>query len=117
VRPTVLIVDDHEGFRQAARALLEASGFNVVGEAADGESALAEVERLFPGLVLLDVQLPDLDGFQVAAQLEEGSNPPAVVLISTRAEASYRPRLAGSSARGFIAKGDLSGEAVAELLS
>lgn len=66
---TVLIVDDHEGFRQVARALLEAAGIRVVGEAADGESAIAEAERLRPQLVLLDVQLPGIDGFEVAARL------------------------------------------------
>jgi CheY-like chemotaxis protein len=64
----VLIVDDHEGFRQVARALLEADGVEVVGEAADGESAIAEVQRLRPQLVLLDIQLPDIDGFEVAAR-------------------------------------------------
>ena len=80
---TVLIVDDHEGFRQVARALLEADGVQVVGEAADGESAIAEAERLRPRLVLLDVQLPGMDGFEVAARLGEASDPPAVVLTSS----------------------------------
>src|SRR5829696_4465444 len=75
VEPTVLIVDDHPGFRSAARALLEADGFDVVGEAADGESALAAAERLRPGLVVLDIQLPDLDGFVVAERLATGSKP------------------------------------------
>jgi DNA-binding NarL/FixJ family response regulator len=79
---TVLIVDDHEGFRQVARALLEADGIEVVGEAADGESAITEAERLRPQLVLLDVQLPGIDGFEVAARLGEASDPPAVVLTS-----------------------------------
>ena len=60
---TVLIVDDHGEFRRAPWALLEAEGFEVVGEAVDGESALAEVMRLRPHLVLLDIQLPDIDGF------------------------------------------------------
>ena len=64
VQLTVLIVDDHEGFRQMARALLEAEGIEVVGEAADGESAITEAERLRPQLVLLDVQLPGIDGFE-----------------------------------------------------
>ena len=67
--PTVLVVDDHQGFRSRARLLLEADGYEVVGEAADGRSALAEARRLRPDLVLLDVQLPDLDGFEVAAQI------------------------------------------------
>ena len=114
---TVLIVDDHESFRTTARALLEADGFNVVGEAGDGESALAEAMRLRPALVLLDIQLPDSDGFKVAQQLGETSDPPAIVLTSSRAESSYRRRLAQSPARGFIAKGELSGEALAALLA
>jgi DNA-binding NarL/FixJ family response regulator len=114
---TVLIVDDHEGFRQTARALLEADGFEVVGEAADGASAIADTQRLHPELVLLDVQLPDLDGFEVAARLAQRSKAPAVVLTSTRSASSYRRRLANSPARGFIAKSELSGEALAALLA
>ena len=77
VRTTVLIVDDHEGFRQSARALLEAEGFAVVGDAADGAAAVAEVARLRPDVVLLDVQLPDLDGFAVAGRLAAAPRPAA----------------------------------------
>jgi DNA-binding NarL/FixJ family response regulator len=111
----VLIVDDHAEFRRLARQLLEAEGFEVVGEAADGESALSEVARLRPALVLLDIQLPDLDGFEVAARLADGANPPAVVLTSSRTVNSYRRRLAESDVRGFIAKSELSGQALAAL--
>jgi two-component system response regulator EvgA len=114
---TVLIVDDHESFRATARVLLEADGFEVVGEVGDGESAVAEAKRLRPELVLLDIQLPDLDGFEVAARLDETSDPPAVVLTSNRAASSYRRRLAGSPVRGFIAKSELSGAALAALVS
>jgi DNA-binding NarL/FixJ family response regulator len=114
---TVLIVDDHESFRTTARALLEADGFDVVGEVGDAKSALAEVMRLRPELVLLDIQLPDSDGFKVAERLGETSDPPVIVLTSSRAENSYRRRLAGSPARGFIAKAELSGEALAALLA
>ena len=117
VQLTVLIVDDHEGFRQMARALLEAEGIEVVGEAADGESAITEAERLRPQLVLLDVQLPGIDGFEVAARLGEASDPPAVVLTSSHAASSYRRRLAQCPARAFIPKGELSGEALAALLA
>ena len=117
VQLTVLIVDDHEGFRQVARALLEAEGIEVVGEAADGESAITEAERLRPQLVLLDVQLPGIDGFAVAARLGEASDPPAVVLTSSHAASSYRRRLAQSPARAFIPKGEVSGEALAALLA
>jgi DNA-binding NarL/FixJ family response regulator len=113
---TVLIVDDHAGFRQVARELLEADGIQVVGEAADGESAITEAERLRPQLVLLDVQLPGIDGFEVAARLGQASDPPAVVLTSSHAASLYRRRLAQSPARAFIPKGDLSGEALSALV-
>jgi len=116
VRPTVLIVDDHAGFRASARALLEAEGFDVVGEAADGEQAIGEVERLRPDVVLLDVQLPDVDGFAVADRLALAGSLAAVVLISSREAAAYGPRAEAAGARGFIAKRDLSGEALAALL-
>ncbi len=111
-------MDDHPGFRSAARALLEADGFAVVGEAADGESALAAVQRLHPGLVLLDIQLPDLDGFVVAERLATSSEPaPAVVLVSSRAERSYRRRLKDTPALGFVAKSELSGAVLSALLA
>jgi DNA-binding NarL/FixJ family response regulator len=116
VRVTVLIVDDFAAFRRSARALLEDDGFDVVGEAADGRTALAEVERLRPAVVLLDVQLPDEDGFEVAARVASGPDPPVVVLVSTRDASAYAPRLAGTPARGFIAKAELSGERLAALL-
>jgi DNA-binding NarL/FixJ family response regulator len=110
---TVLIVDDHAGFRAGARALLTADGFDVVGEAADGEAALEAVRRLRPEVVLLDIQLPGLDGFEVAERLAGG---PAVVLISSRGPEAFRRRLARSPARGFIAKAELSGPCLASLL-
>jgi DNA-binding NarL/FixJ family response regulator len=116
VERTVLIVDDHPGFRSAARALLEADGFDVVGEAADGESGLAAAERLRPGLVLLDIQLPDLDGFAVAERLASSQPAPAVVLVSSRDPSDFGALVSVSGARGFIAKGELSGAAIAELL-
>jgi DNA-binding NarL/FixJ family response regulator len=117
VARTVLIVDDHEGFRRIARELLEAEGFEVVGEAADGESAIAEVKRLRPQLVLLDVQLPGIDGFEVASRLEGAGVPSIVVLTSSRDAGSYRRRVAQSPARAFIPKADLSGDALAALIS
>jgi DNA-binding NarL/FixJ family response regulator len=112
---SVLIVDDHAGFRRTARVLLETEGFEVIGEAADGESALLAAARLRPRLVLLDIQLPDLDGFEVAVRLAGGSDPPAVILTSSRSASSYRRRLANTPAVGFIAKSELSGEALAAL--
>ena len=113
VGTTVLIVDDHRDFRAFARALLEAGGFEVVGEAVDGASALVAARALKPALVLLDVQLPDIDGFAVCEQLAGDDGPPVVVLTSTRDASSYRRRLGQSSARGFIAKAELSGPRLA----
>jgi DNA-binding NarL/FixJ family response regulator len=115
VAATVLIVDDHAGFRSFARALLESEGFDVVGEAADGASALALTRALEPALVLLDVALPDMDGFAVCEALLEGGSGPAVILTSSRDVSSYRRRLKRSRARGFIPKSELSGPALAEL--
>jgi DNA-binding NarL/FixJ family response regulator len=116
VRPTVLIVDDHGGFRESVRELLEAEGFDVVGEAADGMEALSEAERLGPEVVLLDIQLPGIDGFGVAEQLAAMPRAPTVVLISSRDAVSYGPRLASTPARGFLAKCELTGAALAGLL-
>jgi two-component system nitrate/nitrite response regulator NarL len=115
VGPRVLIVDDHADFRAFARALLDADGFEVVGEAHDGASALAAARSLKPSLVLLDVQLPDIDGFVVCEQLSGDDNAPAVVLTSSRDASSYRRRLGESSARGFISKAELSGQSLAGL--
>jgi DNA-binding NarL/FixJ family response regulator len=117
VARTVLIVDDDDGFRRTARELLEADGFEVVGEAADGESAIVEAKRLRPQLVLLDIQLPDVDGFEVAARLGEASDSPVVVLTSSRDARSYRRRLALSPARAFLPKSELSGDALAALVA
>jgi CheY-like chemotaxis protein len=110
---TVLIVDDHADFRAFARALLVAGGFEVVGEAADGAAALSEARALRPDLVLLDVQLPDIDGFAVCDQLAADEAAPTVVLTSSRDASSYRRRLGASGARGFIPKADLSAPALA----
>jgi DNA-binding NarL/FixJ family response regulator len=113
---TVLIVDDHETFRVAARELLAAAGFVVVGEAGDGPGALAEASRLMPDVVLLDVQLPGLDGFAVADRLAEREPSPAVVLISSRDAVTYGDRVRRASVVGFLAKRELSGAALARLV-
>jgi DNA-binding NarL/FixJ family response regulator len=112
----VLIVDDHPSFRATARLLLESEGFEVVGEAADGASGLREARALAPDLVLLDVQLPDLDGFEVATQLTSGEDGPVVVLTSSRDEADFGPLVQQSGARGFVPKAELSGAALLALL-
>jgi DNA-binding NarL/FixJ family response regulator len=117
VGPTVLIVDDHPAFRASAGALLEAEGFTVIGEAADGGAALDAVTRLRPDIVLLDIQLPGIDGFAVAERLAATPSPPAVVLISSREAFAYGPRLGATPARGFIAKRELSGAALAALVA
>jgi DNA-binding NarL/FixJ family response regulator len=113
---SVLIVDDHAPFRPAARLLLERAGFDVVGESADAAGALAAVAELRPAVVLLDIGLPDGDGFEVAERLAEGDDLPSVIRVSSRELAGYRGRLSASPARGFIAKADLSGEAVTALV-
>lgn len=114
---TVLIVDDHPGFRATARALLEAEGYEVVGEAENGVQALRLVKELVPDLVLLDVQLPDFDGFEVASRLTAvtGGATPKIVLTSSRDASDFGPLVAQSGARGFVAKGELSGGALARL--
>lgn len=114
--PTVLVVDDHAGFRAAVRDLLEAEDFEVVGEAATGAQAVVRAGQLKPGLVLLDIRLPDVDGIAVAARLAELDPPPAVVLVSSRDAAAYGPRLRGAPARGFLPKSELSGDALRRLL-
>ena len=113
---TVLIVDDHAGFRTQARALLERAGYDVVGEAGDGGSGLLAVDRLQPEVVLLDVQLPDLIGFDVARRILERDDPPAIILVSSRDAADYGGRIDRSGARGFISKTELSAGALAALL-
>jgi DNA-binding NarL/FixJ family response regulator len=101
---TVLIVDDHPTFRATARMLLEAEGYDVVGEAPDGTSGIAAAWELHP------------DGFSVAQRITANQGAPAVVLTSSRDSSDFGPLVAGSGARGFISKGELSGAAIAELL-
>jgi CheY-like chemotaxis protein len=113
---SVLIVDDHPSFRLSARRMLEAAGYDVVGEAEDGAAALAAVRELSPDLVLLDVQLPDLDGFEVAARLRAAGGRSAIVLTSTRESSDFGEEIAASAAEGFVTKGELSGEALAALI-
>ena len=116
---TVLIVDDHPSFRASARAILEADGFDVVGEAANGETALRAARRLRPDLMLLDIQLPDMTGFELCAALEHDGDDvhPAVVLVSSRDQSDFGQLVAESSARGFVPKAELSGDALSALLA
>jgi DNA-binding NarL/FixJ family response regulator len=112
----VLLVDDHPSFRRCARALLAAEGFEVVAEAADGASALALAAKVSPEIVLLDIQLPDIDGFEVAHELLTRNPDLAIVLISGRDMAEYGSAIEQSGARGFVSKADLSGDALEGLL-
>lgn len=112
----VVIVDDHEGFRAAARKMLEDRGFNVVGTASSGMEALAEVERLNPHVVVLDIQLPDIDGIQVAARLALLPISPDVVLTSSRDASDYGARLETATSKGFVPKGEFSAAALMQVL-
>jgi DNA-binding NarL/FixJ family response regulator len=112
---TVLIVDDHAGFRRAARAILEAEGYDVVAESATGMEALVAAERFRPELVLLDIGLPDVDGIEVAGRLTTADRSLAVVLTSSRDACDYPCHLERSGACGFIPKAELSGAAVAAI--
>jgi CheY-like chemotaxis protein len=113
----VLIVDDNAEFRGLARELLEHVGYTVVGEVGNGTAALAAFHALRPTIVLLDIQLPDIDGFQVADLLAAEAAAPMIVLISSRDRASYRRQLAETSANAFIEKGELSADTFAHALS
>ena len=113
---TALVVDDHAGFRTSARFLLEIEGFEVVGEAADGASAVEAVERLRPELVLLDVQLPDAQGYDVARRIFERGLTPRIVLVSSRDESDYGDNVRTSGAVGFLNKAELSGDRLRALL-
>ena len=108
-RPTVLIVDDHAGFRRRVRAVLEDEGYDVVGEAPDGETAIRLATDLSPDVVLLDVVLPGVDGFETCDRLVPGGVGPAVVLTSTYDPSMFRDRIAASRARGFLPKSEISG--------
>ncbi len=113
---TVLIVDDHPSFRASARRVLEDGGFVVIGEAPDGASGLAAVTAMRPAVVLLDVQLPDIDGFDLAARLTGQDDGPAVVLTSSRDASEFGGMVASTGARGFVPKHELSGPALEALL-
>jgi len=113
---TILIVDDHPSFRASARVVLESEGFSVVGEAADGASAITECCRLRPQVVLLDVQLPDTDGFDVCQQITSYAEHPTVIMTSSRDGSDFGPLVFTSGACGFVPKAELSGERVQELL-
>jgi DNA-binding NarL/FixJ family response regulator len=116
VLPSIVIIDDDPSFLAAVRLLLEAEGFAVVGEALTGGDGVAAAARLRPDLVLVDVHLPDIDGFEVVARLAAESVPPPVVLTSTRAAEDFGGLIETSGARAFISKGEISGSALSAFL-
>jgi DNA-binding NarL/FixJ family response regulator len=117
VAATVLIVDDHAGFRLSARRILEADGYAVVGEAATGDQGVAAARRLAPDVVLLDVYLPDGSGFDFARRIEALPGAPAVVLTSSHDREDFGESLTATGARGFVPKGDLCGAALDALVA
>lgn len=114
---TVLVVDDHAGFRSRVRLLLETEGYEVVGEAADGRTAVEKAQALSPDVVVLDVQLPDIDGFNAATLITQAAKSPAVILTSSRDWSDSPELISRSGARGFLPKDRLNGQAIVELLA
>jgi DNA-binding NarL/FixJ family response regulator len=115
VAQRIIIVDDFAPFREKARSLLEAEGFEVVGEAEDGLGAVRIAAEIEPDVVLLDVHLPDIDGFEVARRMRDLPSPPIVILTSSRED--YRSLVDASAARAFVLKDELSGETLARALA
>jgi DNA-binding NarL/FixJ family response regulator len=111
-----LIVDDNRRFLDAARGLLERQGLLVVGVALNGDDAVQLVHELRPDVTLLDIDLSDESGFEVARQLQRHDPPCPIILISTHAEQDYRELVAASPALGFLPKADLSATGVLALL-
>ncbi len=116
MRPRIVIVDDDATFLATVRRLLEAQGFAVVGEALNGLDGVAAAARLEPDIVLVDVNLPDIDGFQVVERIADGGRAPPVVLTSIRSAGDFGSLIETSRARAFITKADITGEALAEFL-
>jgi len=113
----VLIVDDNSAFRAAARQLLERGGLVVVAEADSGSTAIQEAASHLPDLALVDIQLPDFDGFEVAERLCRLDSAPQVILTSSLDGSDFGALLAAGPALGFIPKGDLSNAAIEALLA
>ena len=117
VSRTVLIVDDHATFRTTVRALLEADGYEVIGEAPNGRTGIAAAHELHPDVVLLDVRLPDVEGFDIAAILAREGRALAVIVTSSSDDPLYPDRAADCGAHGFLAKHDVCGAALDRLLA
>jgi len=113
----VLTVDDQEVFRRVAEDVIEATpGFTAVGEAASGEEALAEVARLEPQLVLLDVRMPGLDGVEVARRLA-ATHPETLVVLISMSEVADLPSVAQLSGTPLIRKQDFGPRLLRQLWS
>ena len=112
----VVIADDHPQFRSATRLMLESAGYDVIGEASDAEEAVAECHRLHPDLLILDVQLPDYDGFAVADELSHDTDAPTIVLVSNREASDYGTLIDDAKIAGFISKIDFSEPALRALI-
>ncbi|HZO59593.1 MAG TPA: response regulator transcription factor [Solirubrobacterales bacterium] len=113
---SILIVDDHPGFRAQARRLLESEGYLVIGEAGDCTTGLEAARALQPQLALVDVYLPDGDGFDLTSRIALLTDPPTVILISSRDGAEFERCASESGARGFVPKAELSREAIEGVL-
>lgn len=113
----VLIVDDNSAFCAAARQLLERAGFAVVAEAGDGAAGLRAATEHTPDLVIVDVQLPDLDGFDLAERLRGFDPAPEVILTSNLDWTDFGALVESSAALGFIPKAELSAPAIDALLT
>lgn len=114
---TVVVVDDHDGFRSTVRRLLERDHYRVVGEASDGASALTLLRDLHPSVVLLDVTLPDMDGFAVLSRLRSRGDPTPVVLVSSRDSSVYAGSLLAADALGFLVKDKVTPASLTGLLT
>ena len=115
--PRILIVDDNESFLDAARILLEREDVSVVGVATSSAEALRLSGELAPDVILVDINLAEESGFELASLLAGRRPSAAVILISTHAEADLADLIAESPALGFIAKSELSAESIATVLS
>jgi CheY-like chemotaxis protein len=111
----VLIIDDNAAFRATARSLLERAGLIVVAEAGTGFGGIQQAGTHRPDLVLVDVQLPDLDGFEVAERLSQLEGSPEVILTSSLDAADFGALVMSSPALGFIPKAELSAAGIDEL--
>jgi DNA-binding NarL/FixJ family response regulator len=114
--PRIVIVDDDPSFLATVRLLLEAEGFVVVGEALNGVDGVAAAAKLDPDIVLVDVNLPDIDGFEVVERLADGGGTAPVVLTSIRSATDFGDLVETSGAQAFISKAEISGEALAKIL-